>query len=479
MKSKHIGFFLLFIAILAISIFYAYPKMLQLLPQGSHLWRQADCMAMTSNYKQFQLPFLQSATYNLQSVNGNVAGEFPLFYFLAAKFSNPDYALRCMHTSILFIGILSVYFIAFYFLERTLLSIFCALLIFTSPLLVFYGNNFLSDVPALFFALLGWSFFLNHHKKENLFWMLFAFLCFAMASLLKASESINFVLLLLFLFRFRNGESKFKPKISLLLFTFLLFFAWYIYAKHYNKINHDHYYFLSISPIWKLNLQDIGLAIWRMVVSNSKNYFWRPTSMAVLCSVYFLIKHWKKLNEDLRFFILSSFTLVALYILFFCKKMIGHEYYYVPFFVCFLFLIIGLLKVYNLFYSENIFAHTFLFLCLIPNVIFCKNFVEEKCSDNLPNGYYSSAAMQDFLEKNGVTKDKIVISLPDDSPNKTLYQIKRKGYTEFNDYLFLLKNKKADFLLLRMDCFIYAEKFKPFQNDSLGNFNGIVLYKLR
>ena len=68
---------------------------------------------------------------------------------------------------------------------------------------------------------------------------------------------------------------------------------------------------------------------------------------------------------------------------------------------------------------------------------------------------------------------------PDDLPNKTLYQIKRKGYTEFNDYLFLLKNKKADFLLLRMDCFIYAEKFKPYQTDSIGNFNGIVLYKLR
>jgi hypothetical protein len=159
--------------------------------------------------------------------------------------------------------------------------------------------------------------------------------------------------------------------------------------------------------------------------------------------------------------------------------MIGHEYYYVPFFVLILFGLIGLLKVYNLFHSENIFAHTLLFLCLIPNLLFCCNFTTEKCSDNLPNGYYSSAAMQDFLEKNGVTKDKIVISLPDDSPNKTLYQIKRKGYTEFNDYMFLLKHKKADYLLLRMECFIHAQKFKPYQTDSIGNFNGIVLYKLR
>ncbi len=479
MKSKHIGFFLLFIAIIAISIFYAYPKMLQLLPQGSHLWRQADCMAMTWNYKQFQLPFLQSACYNLQSINGNVAGEFPVFYFLAAKFSDTEFALRLIHTIIFLSGILSVYFISFYFLERTLLSIFCALLIFTSPLLVFYGNNFLSDVPALSFALIGWAFFLSNYKNEKLFWILISFLCFSMAALLKASEAIHIVLLFLFLIRFRSQKSKINLFFVFAFIAWLLVLGWYIYAKHYNKLNHDHYYFLSISPIWKLSLHDIGLAIWRMVVSNSKNYFWRPTSIAILCSIYFLIKHWKKLNEDLHFFIVGSFTLVALYILFFYQKMIGHEYYYIPFFVCFLFLIIGLLKVYNLFHSENIFLHTFLFLCLVPNIIFCKNFVEEKCSDNLPNGYYSSVAMQEFLEKNGVTKDKIVISLPDDSPNKTLYQIKRKGYTEFNDYLFLLKNKKADFLLLRLDCFIYAEKFKPYQTDSLGNFNGIVLYKLR
>ena len=208
MKSKHIGFFLLFIAIIAISIFYAYPKMLQLLPQGSHLWRQADCMAMTWNYKQFQLPFLQSACYNLQSINGNVAGEFPVFYFLASKFSDTEFALRLIHTIIFLSGILSVYFISFYFLERTLLSIFCALLIFTSPLLVFYGNNFLSDVPALSFALIGWAFFLSNYKNEKLFWILISFLCFSMAALLKASEAIHIVLLFLFLIRFRSQKSK-------------------------------------------------------------------------------------------------------------------------------------------------------------------------------------------------------------------------------------------------------------------------------
>lgn len=453
--------------------------MLHMLPQGSHWWRQADCMAMTWNYKQFHVPFFQPAIYNLQSTNGNVAGEFPLFYFIAAQFSNPELALRLMHSIIFLCGILAVYFIAFYFLKRTLLSVFCSILLFTSPLLVFYGNNFLSDVPALSCAFIGWAIFLNQHKKENLFWILIAFLSFAIAALLKASEAIHFALLFAFLFTFKTQNSRFKTTIALAFSSSLLFVGWYFYAKHYNKHNHDHYYFLSISPIWKLSLQDIGLAIWRMLVSNSKNYFWRPTSIVILLSTFFLIKHWKKLNADLRFFIMSSFIVVALYILFFYQKLIGHEYYYVPFFIGFLFLIIGLLKVYNAFHSENIFAHTLLFLCLIPNIIFCRNFVTEKCSDTLTNGYYSSVAMQDFLEKNGVTKDKIVISLPDDSPNKTLYQIKRKGYTEFNDYMFLLKNKKADFLLLRMDCFIHAEKFKPYQTDSIGNFNGIVLYKLK
>ena len=475
MKFTLTALIILFIAIFAISLFYNYPSMLHCVPQGAHVWRQSDCMAMTQNYQQFNLPFLQPATYNLQSVNGNVAGEFPVFYFIAAQFKNAAFTLRLIHTIVFLSGIFAAYFIAFYFLQRRFLAIVCSLLLFTSPLLVFYGNNFLSDVPALSFAFIGWAIFLNAYKKENSFWILIAFLCFAFAGLLKASEIINFAIVFIFIIKTKTT----KLKVFLPLVFCLLPLIWYFYAKQYNQQNHDHYYFLSVFPIWKLSLHDIGLGIWRMIVSYGKNYFWWPTSVLLILSCYFLFRHRKKLDAELRIVIVTSFIMILIYIILFYQKMIAHEYYYAPFFIFFLFGIIGILRTYNFFHAENVFTHAPLFLLLIPNIIFCKSFVNEKLSYYSNNPCLSTNEMQIFLEKNGVTKDKIIISLPDFSPNQSLFQLKRKGYTQFNDYIYMLQNKKADYMLLGLDCYIHAEKLKPYQTDSLGNFNGFILYRLR
>lgn len=471
--------YLLLIALFAVSIFYNYPAILQMQPQGAHLWRQADCMAMTQNYRQFHLPFLQPATYNLQSLNGNVAGESPVFYFIAAQFKNPVFALRLMHTVIFILGIIATYFIAFYFLHRRLLSLFCSILMFTSPLLVFYGNNFLSDVPALSFAFMGWAFFLNGHKKDNLFYLGTAFFCFTFAALLKASEVMNLVIVMVYLIQFRQLNSKLKTSILFSLFSFLIICSWYFFAKSYNQQNHDTYYFLSVAPIWKLSAHEIGLGIWRMLVSNSKNYFWRPASILLLLSVYFLITKRKKINNELKLLISSAFALTILYVLVFYGKMIGHEYYYIPFFVFVLFGIIGILKVYNSYHAENIFIHAFAYLFLVINIIYCKNFAAEKLTVPLYNGYLSSNEMQEFLNKNGVTKYKSVISLPDETTNKTLYQIKRKGFTGFNNDELILKNREADFLLADENFLQQQKKLQPFLKDSVGYFNGFVLYKLK
>jgi hypothetical protein len=357
--------------------------------------------------------------------------------------------------------------------------LFCSVFLFTSPLLVFYGNNFLSDVPALSFAFMGWAFFLNGYKKDNLFFLCLSFFCFTFAALLKASEVMNLVIVMVYLIQFRKLNS--KPLFSFLfsLFSFLIICSWYFFAKSYNQQNHDTYYFLSVSPVWKLSAHEIGLGIWRMVVSNSRNYFWPPASILLLLSVYFLIKKIKKINKELKLLILSAFILNILYVIVFYQKMIGHEYYYIPFFVFVLFGIIGILKVYNSYHAENIFTHTFAYLFLVINIIYCKNFTAEKLTVPLYNGYLSSKEMQEFFEKNGVIKYKSVISLPDETTNKTLYQIKRKGFTGFNHYEAVLKNREADFLLADENFLKQQKKLQPFLKDSVGYFNGFVLYKLK
>ena len=475
MKQHQLAILLLLIAIIGMVVFYQYPTMLELPPQGAHIWRQSDCMAMTQNYQQFHISFFQPATYNLQSVNGNVAGEFPVFYFIAAQFKNPVFALRLMHSIIFLLGIISTYFIAFYFLQRRLLSLFCAVFMFTSPLLVFYGNNFLSDVPALGFAFIGWAIFLHHYKNEIIVGLFIAFFCFAFAALLKASEAIHFAIAFIFILR----NKKTSVKILIPYIVMLLPLLWYFFAKSYNKTNHDTYYFLSIFPVWKLSLNDIGLAIWRMVVSNSRYYFWLPTTILFIISIYFLLKNRKKMEKELSTLLSCSLIISTIYLVLFYQKMIAHEYYYVPFFSTVLFVIIGILKIYNSYHAENIFMHTFAYTFLVLNIIYCKKTVVEKLTIPMYNGYLSSEEMQFFLDKNGVTNDKSIVSLPDDTPNKTLFQLKRKGYTEFNNYIDVLKNKKADYIIIGYKDVVNREELKPFLINKIDSFHDITLYKLK
>jgi len=472
-KPLFIGLILVVLAVIGMAFFYDYCSLWKMLPQGSHLWRQSDSWAMTLNFQQFKLHFLQPATYNLQAENGQVAGEFPLFYFIAAQTKHAGIVLRLMHSFIFISGIIATYFIAYYFLQRSLLSIWISILFFTSPLLVFYGNNFISDIPALSMSFLAWAIFLNQQQKNSA--LLFAFLFFAFATLLKASQLINYGIL--FIFLWKTKQLLFKHIILFL--TLFIPISWYVYAKHYNTLHHDSYYFLSVFPVWKLSWYELGLGAWRMLVSWSDNYFWRPTSVVIIISCYFVFLHRNKLNQDLKTIIVSSLIFEIIYLVFFYQKMIGHEYYYAVFFIFFLFLIIGILKTYNLFHAENIFAHTALFLLLIPNFIFCVVKTEQKNQDAKYNIILADASFQQYLEKMGIKKLKTVVSLPDDSPNKTLSLIKRKGYTECNNYVKLLKEKKADYLILSDANWKLHPELQPYLVDSIGDFHGITIYQLR
>lgn len=476
MKISIGSFLILCLAAIALLFIYQFPKTWQLEPQGSHIWRQADCMAMTNNYKENKLPFLQAETYNLQSGHGKSMGEFPIFYYCAAHFSNPMIALRIMHSFVFLMGILACFFVAFYFIRDELLSLLPPLILFTSPLLVFYGNNFLSDVPALSFAYLGWAFFLNRDKnKINLFFF-FALICFIMATLLKASQILNFGILIVFLF-FIQKEKKQIQLLFVIIFIGIPI-AWYSYAKHYNALYHDTYYFLGIFPIWKLSFYEIGLCIWRMTISWSKNYFWHPTSILLIIAFYFLIKRSNKLTKEMRILLISSGTLTLIYILLYFQRMIRHEYYYVLFYVFVVFALIALLQVYKAYYAENIFSHTALFLFLIPNVVFCYFYTQEKLKDNIPNTWLSSSEFQEFLNEHQVTKEKTVLILPDISTNITLNQIHRKGYTAYNNYTETLHSNKADYLILCDSALQQDPSLCVYTQHLMGNKNGILVYRL-
>lgn len=473
-RSIYAGAVILLVVILLMAVAYGYWPMLHLPPQGSHLWRQTDCMAMVWNYKLYQLPFLEPATFNLQSDGGRVAGEFPVFYYLAAQCSTPEFALRSMHAFVFLCGLLAVYFTAYHFLKNSLLSVAAALLLFASPLLVFYGNNFLSDVPAWSVAMMGWAVFLPADKNRHTGLHILALFCFAFAALLKASYAFNFLVALLY--QIEDRRSKIENWLAYLIV--LLPVAWYVYAKRYNAQHHDAYYFLSIFPVWKMTPYEIGLTGWRLLVSWSDNYFWRPASLLLAAGVVgFYLKH-KSDGNDLKRLLLLSLGVTVLYGLLFFERLKLHEYYYTFFFVFGTFAVISALSLFQPF-SDKWPFRIFLLIFLALNFICCRHTVRQKTACQPYRATLASPGFQEFLNANGCTPDKTVISWYDPSVNQSLYWMKRKGFTGYNDYPTVFRHRQADFLVLSDPDFGGYDAVGIHPADSLGNYQGIALYKLK
>lgn len=409
--------------------------------QGAHLWRQADCLAMVWNFKQSGTSFFVPEMYNLLSIDGKGVAEFPIFYYIAAKFPNPELVLRTLHSIMLFVAGYRFFQLAKYFLQSNFYSISAVVLVFTSPLIIFYGINFLSDVPAFSCCIIGLSFYFSNHTSKHKFMLCILFL--SLATLLKASYFLYLFGIILYEYK----ERKFKNYNYIILFILIcLPIIWYLYAFYINSKFGNTYYFLSSKPIYSMSLYDIGLAIWRITVSWSKTYFWRPTSvLVILFAIIFLIKSPK---NELKQITLFTLIITILFVLLFMQKLIIHEYYYAFFYTFILFAIIALFSQLKNFEQQQLIKFVVI-VFLVINVFYCKYYIIEKQQVQRIDKILFSKAFQEYLNNNDCDDFKTVFCFDDISLNQQLYAIKRKGFTQYNDWKKALNNNKIDFVLLQ------------------------------
>lgn len=448
------------IVVFAIFAYYNIETILQFPAQGAHLWRQADSLAMTWNFKLFNASFFQPETFNLLSDQGKGIAEFPIFYYIAAQFKNPELALRSIHFMFLYFGLMDIFILAHYYLKNLFYALMVSAILACSPFLIFYGTNFIIDVPAFFFAMMAWS--VLYTKTRFKYSRFFSLMLFSFAALLKAAHLLNFIILII-LFK---QEKQLNKKLIIQLIVFIsLPIMWYAYAKWFNAAHHNNYLFLSIQPIFKMTFYEIGLAIWRIVVSWSASYFWRPTSVILIFMlIYALIK---KQHHQLYKMIFLTFLMSLLFAVLFLEKLIVHEYYYAFFYINVVFVIIGLM-----YFLQHQLHQTFIRIVLIIflgiNLMYCKNYVYEKQTVQRIDSQLRTTEFQTFLIDNNCTQHSTVFCYDDNSVNQSLYAIKRKGITQYNkDWEAKLKTKQIDFILIKSENYKKIEPFKVSSKQSI------------
>jgi len=490
------GFLIFTLLFVMFSYMYNYHNVLFFRPDGIHQWRQTDCLSYTDNFYYGDAGFWAPAIYfSGNDGTGKTVSEFPVLYWTVAQLwkitGKQEWVYRVLVLFLFFMGLLAVFRVSEYILKDSFWALFVSFALFTSPFLAFYANNFLVDVPALSMVFMAWFLILRLYVTRKFKFALGAALLFLLAGLLKATAALSlFVLLVAFILRKGSFPAlKWELPEALdvytrkILFLFVgvisLWTAWYAYATFYTEVYNNGIFLVGILPIWKADrilIQDVLFHLWNTWF----HHFFRLEMHIMLWGMFvFLIWNFKKISVFYITLIVGmGLAYIAFFILFF-QVFNHHDYYTLNLLIFFPLLVLTFLRVLRKYYKtifRSMPLRVLLVLFIMHNADFTRRRMLSRYEFNpeTHTGIYFN--ILPWLESKGITRNDNVISVPDVSPNISLYLMERKGWTSFADLSTenAVQNKMdmgAKYLIFRS---VYGAKpdsvFHAFLGDKVGTY---------
>ncbi len=511
----------LILIIVALSIFY-YDSLLDHPPMGIHQWRQTDCLVLTRNYMKGasffepELDILLADNYT----TGKSAGEFPLLYYVVGKIwtlTGENLMLyRLLYLTILLACLYTLFKSAKYVLNNDFYAATITLLLYTSPLFVFYGVSFLTDVPAFCFSVIAVWFLIRYYQKAVPHAFSMAMLFFALAGLIKVSSLIpflffGFILLIESVFKVKTlkNQTVFKNKwyewagFSVVL---LVIVAWYWYAHWYNLQHQFKYTFNAPYPVWKIS----GEKEWMQIIEGIRYHispiFHNQVVWAVLLPVFIINLFLKNKIPPMAYWANILLPLGGLIYFMLWLPLFGiHDYYYTPFLSVMLGIFIPFIYFLSIRFKNNKYLKTITGIFLIYSMWYAVEVVNlrkisQSGNDMIVNNEKFVSLMhwsnwnksvtwdrfqniEKYFIEIGVNPEDKIIALPDPSFSISLFYTNRKGWTNYMNYhkkedIKYLIDKGAKFLFI-LDEKVLEENFiQPFITNPVGNYNGILIYRL-
>jgi len=466
---------ILFIALLiVVSFIYNYQEIAFKRPQSIHKWRQSDCASIALNYYQGGMSFFNSQTHNLTSDGGTTGlcatSELPILYYAVAclykVFGYHDYIFRIFNTLIFFLGLFFLFKIFYYLLKDTYWSITLTLLFFTSPVLVYYGNNFLSNSSSLAFSIIGWYYFIRYIFESKSKYFNISMVIFLVAAALKITSLFSVfaiggicILELLGINLFTGNDKLFKqPTRNLISISIiiLLIGSWIVYAHSFNQKHACTYFSTTIFPIWSLDkagIYDVLNSIMKVWLSQ---YFHLSVLLFLMGCLLFILFRSKGKSKVFLYSILIVFTEVIGYFILQFWTFRDHDYYTIDIYILPILIVIATFyllknhheKIFNSFIFKVIFGGFLLF-----NIYYAHQKIDERYSQPMNDfkDIKDIYTITPYLRQIGITPNDTVISIPDRS-HVTLYLMNQKGWTQYLDAKF---NKGT-------------EPMKRYNSDSIG-----------
>ncbi len=494
-----------------------------------HLWRQTDCLALTWNYYDTTWNFFQPAVHSQLADDhwtGRTAGEFPIVYYLMAmlwRIIGPsEFAYRLFELLLHFVGSL----VLFAIVKRITRSAFWAgcvsLLVFTSPVIVYYGIAFLPDVPAFDLALIGWWYVVRYaeeHRKKHWAWAVFFF---SLAALIKVTAGLSLLALLavLLLETFLAGRTAMGWRLfhhkRFAWFASLLgicaVFAWYAYAASYNAHHGFKYTFNDLWPIWQGPHEEIVHA-WQ-VARDIIVFQVFDTSVWILLGVALvaLAVNIRRLSAQLV--VLNGVLLLGsvAYVLCWFHALDGHDYYFINPMILLVVVLVSFFWWLDRDHADLLrarWSRWAMVALLLYNTAYAANNMRMRYDESgtmdphdllptyhdaefnfwIPLGWWGMkdlGTIEPYLRSIDIKKEDRVIFLDDGAINSSLVLMGQRGWTQFGMPSYKdqgtiqgLVERGAKFLLLTDEKWLQEPNVEPYLAHRIGQYGNVHIFDLQ
>jgi len=529
-KSEHIPLKtrLIFLALLVIMFFlYRYPYSIQKGPYSIHMWRQACDLSWTKSYLEEGFHFFKPTIHwTTTSHEDQAAQQFPIINYLVALlwgiFGQHEFIFRLFNLLIVYLGLFYLFKFTFNIVKDSFWSLYVSLLLFTSPILVFYANNFPPNAPSFGLVLIGlyhyWKF-VQTRKQKFLYISLFIYL---MAGLIKATALLSYTAIVgihlvsqISYFRHRLKIPKIGKLIHLLpmIGVYAIFYLWVIWVRDYNHQHISGLYTTGFRPIWDTeNIYEVLYYGTQLYTFMYPAFFNRVAVVIIVTLLAWLIINFRKSDRFLVSFTCINFIGVIAYLLLFIKGFTVHDYYLTNVLIIIPLILVSFLHYLksnqiSLFNSKAFRGLAIAGMVLViyntmviqrlrydTNDTFVKHTIllddQQKkywkyIQDKYKNRFEALETITPYLRELGIKRTDHVISVPDGSPNITLYMMDQKGCSEFglfdkkgNDRIEEFYKAGTRYLIVNDPAYLNNSFLNRYTDNKIGEYKNVQIFKL-
>lgn len=420
-------------------------------PRGVHQGAQCDRASIALNYYENGMNFWYPEVHETRCIDGIVSCEMPLTNYIAAflyqLFGFDHFWFRALTLTFLFVGLFFLHQLLCLFV-KPIVSYFLIGVINSSPILLFYSNNFIPDTAALGLILVAWYLFFRafvphayHSPLKNhwIYTLLFSLL-FGLAMAIKVTSAVQWCTM--FAVVFLSNIKSFKIQLinskmayQWLLLSSIIPLIWRMWSNHLASTHNSQYFFqkIFIEPTWEKYAIDWGIYFYNW----PRETFALPLLCIISSMLVLLIMFKNKINSVLWFLSVINTIGFVLFLSLMIAQFKYHDYY-----------IITLLPVVILnwiawanFFTNNSFIKWWMRIIVFAGIIWAFvyqfNYGYKQLNDRYTAGTYWEQSQQnafDYLEfkkliyKKGINRNQCVLVGYDGAPNNVLYLLNLRGY---------------------------------------------------